>query len=258
MSTASSPAGDRSTDGGQQGTGAGTTARFLLAVGQEVGTGQMTPAALARAAARVLPVEAAGLSMMVNVLRLPLGASDDDASQAEELQSSLGEGPCLEAAEVQSEVVADLTDLNRRWPLYLEELSRQTPFRAVAAIPLRTPAGGIFAALDLYTTSEHLRDRLDLAEVDQVRIPTAALLSTCVEEVRDLESAEERPDWYREAAGRRHDVWVAIGMIMATRAGRRRDALSLLRAHAYSQNRSLDDLAADLIEGRLLLGELTD
>ena len=126
----------------------------------------------------------------------------------------------------------------------------------MAAIPLRAPGGGIFAALDLYSNGDQLRDRLDLAEVDEVRDPVAALLSGCVEEVGD--DGEGQPEWYRQAAGRRHDVWVAIGMVMATRGGRRRDALSLLRAHAYSQSRSLDDLAADIIESRLPLGELTD
>lgn len=256
MSTASPPTGDRSTSDEQEGRAAGATARFLLAVGQEVGAGRVTPAALARAAVRVLPVDAAGLSMMVNVLRLPLGASSDEAARAEELQSTLGEGPCLDASEAQAELVADLSDLEARWPLYTEELVGTTPFRAVAAIPLRAPGGGIFAALDLYSDGDRLRDRLDLAEVDRVRDPVAALLSGCVQEVG--EDGESQPEWYREAAGRRHEVWVAIGMVMATRGGRRRDALSLLRAHAYSQSRSLDDLAADIVDGRLPLAELTD
>jgi hypothetical protein len=258
MSTSSPPAGERSTSDDRQSRASGTTARFLLAVGQEVGTGRVTPAALARAAVRVLPVDAAGLSMMVNVLRLPLGASSDDATQAEELQSTLGEGPCLDAAESQTELVADLADIEARWPLYADELTGTTPFRAVAAIPLRAPGGSIFAALDLYSTGERLRDRLDLAEVDEVRDPLAALLGGCVEEVGDGEGGQEQPEWYRQASSRRHDVWVAIGMVMATRGGRRRDALSLLRAHAYSQARSLDDLAADIIEGRLPLAELAD
>jgi hypothetical protein len=256
VSTSSPPTGDRSTSDDREGRASGATARFLLAVGQEVGAGRVTPAALARAAVRVLPVDAGGLSMMVDVLRLPLGASSDDAAQAEELQSTLGEGPCLDAAEAQTELVADLADMEERWPLYAEELTRTTPFRAVAAIPLRAPGGGIFAAMDLYSTGEQLRDRLDLAEVDEVCGPLAALLSGCVEEVGD--DGEGQPEWYRQAAGRRHDVWVAIGMVMATRAGRRRDALSLLRAHAYSRSRGLDDVAADIIEGRLPPGELTD
>jgi hypothetical protein len=46
-------------------------------------------------------------------------------------------------------------------------------------------------------------------------------------------------------------------MVMGMRAERTRDALSVLRAHAYSVNRSLDDLAADLVQGRVPLSDLS-
>lgn len=238
----------------------GLTARFLQAVGQEVGADVLTPAALARAVVEVLPVDGAGTSTLASVLRLPLGSSSDAAHRAEELQTTLGEGPCLGAAEAQASLVADLDDLIRRWPVYTDQLTDKTPFRAVAAIALRGPGRGVFAALDLYSTEPRLADRLDLQEIDRhVGAPLAALLSTCLDEVHgNITVAGTTPAWYETAAGRRHDVWVAIGMLMGRRLRRTSDALSLLRAQAFSQDRSLDDLAADIVTRRVPLDDLTE
>jgi len=253
MTSTPSPTGDQPADGDQKSLHAGLTAAFFTALAHEVSDdADLTPAALSRAIGRVLPVDGAGLSTMASVLRMPLGSSSDAAAQAEVLQTSLGEGPCLAAAEAQAPMVADLVDLTARWPTYAEELTGKTPFRAVAAIPLYAPGRGVFAALDLYATDPQLSSRLDLAEVEErVAAPAAALLTTCLEQVRYVENQAVTPEWYRSAAGPRHDVWVAIGMVMAIRPGRTRDALSLLRAHAYTQGRSLDDLAADVVDGRL-------
>ena len=250
------PPGGHPTDDHHCTGGTGRTAQFLKAVGDQIGHASVTPAALARAVVSVLPVDAAGLSTLVDVLRTPLGASSDDAAEAEVFQTSLGEGPCLDAAEAQAVIVADLDEMAARWSLYAEELMSRTPYRATASIPLRTPDRAVFAALDLYSTSPRLRDRLDLAEVRDVAVAVAALLSTCLDQVQERESREARPNWYRAVAGRRHDVWVAIGMVMASRAGRRRDALSLLRTHAHTLNRSLDEVANALVHGRLSLGDL--
>lgn len=234
------------------------TARFLQAVGHEVGADDLTPAALARAVVQVLPVDGAGISMLTGSLRMPLGSSHDTVSRAEELQTTLGEGPCLTAAQTQAAAVYDTDELEERWALYTEELTAKTTFRAVAAIPLRAPGHGVFAALDLYADTPGLRDRIDLDTIDtDLAAPAAALLTTCVEQIAGVENPDARPDWYQTAAGRRHDVWVAIGMIMAHRPARTRDTLSLMRAHAYSQDRSLDDLAADIVERRLPPTDIT-
>ena len=133
---------------GRRGT---LTARFLQAVGREVGADGLTPAALTRAVVQVLPVDGAGMSILTGALRTPLGWSSVTVRRAEELQTTLGEGPCLTAAQTQTSVVFDADDLATRWSLYSKELIGKTPFRAVAAIPLRVPGQGVFAALDLFT-----------------------------------------------------------------------------------------------------------
>lgn len=230
---------------------AGLTARFLVAVGQETGEGYLTPTTLACAVVKVLPVDAAGLSTLAGMLRVPLGASDAEAGTAEVLQTSLGEGPCLDAGQTQSSVALDLDELGARWPRYTAELTRRTPFRAVAALPLRIPSHGAYAALDLFTRSPRIRDRLDLDKLDQqIGAPAAALLTTCLDQLPHVDSPTALPDWYTTAAGRRHNVWVAIGMVMSAQSRPAQEALRLLREHAHVHDLSLDDLADEVTSRR--------
>ena len=230
---------------------------FLQALGEEMGVGPLSAGSLSRAVARVLPVDAVGLSSLVDELRLPLGASTAAAERAEELQTTLGDGPCLAAAMSRTHCVADLPDLLRRWPLYGEELTRRTPYRSVASIPLRVPDGQVFAALDLYAESDRLVGRMDLEQVaDEVGASLGALLDLCMHPVCSAGVGEVLPEWYEDATGRRQDVWVAIGMVMGRQHQPSGDALSVLRGYAFSHDRSLDEVAADVIQGRLKVSDL--
>ena len=245
-------------DGDQAAYGGQITSRLLLAVGEGVVGADLEPEALARGAAKVLGVEGAGLSTMVSVLRQPLAATDDECRLAEELQTTVGDGPCLHAAEARDAVVSDLADLEARWPQYAEELTSRTRFRSVASVPLHAPGPGVFAALDLYSENPRLTETLDAEDVVVVGRITGALLATTMEQIEDIGSSDGGPAWYRAVSGRRQDVWVAIGMVMANQRERTGNALSLLRAHAYSNSRSLDDVAADLVSGRLPLDRVLD
>jgi len=251
-------AADQTEGSGGHGSEPEIASRFFLAVAEKVSGTDLEPAALAYAAAHVLGVEGAGLSTMVSVLRHPLAATDDECRQAEELQTTLGDGPCLHAAEAREAVVADLSDLEERWPQYAEELTSRTRFRSVASVPLRAPGPGVFAALDLYSESARLSDTLDPIDVAKVGTIVGALLGTTMEQIQDTSSSDGGPAWYQAASGRRQDVWIAIGMVMGNQREKTGNALSLLRAHAYSNNRSLDDVAADLINGQLPLDQVLD
>jgi hypothetical protein len=234
----------------------GLAAAFLQAVGDEMGAGPLSAGALSRAVARLLPVDGVGISSLVDELRLPLGASTAAAERAEELQTTLGDGPCLAAAQTRAACVADLPELLRRWPLYGEELTRRTPYRSAASIPLRVPDGQVFAALDLYAEEPEISGRMDLDEVDrEIGASLGALLDLSMHPVRTA-TDEVLPEWYEDATARRQDVWVAIGMIMGRQHQPSGDALSLLRGYAYSHDRSLDDVAEDMVQGRLKVGDL--
>lgn len=62
----------------------------------------------------------------------------------------------------------------------------------------------------------------------------------------------ETPGWPNTAAShRRGRQWMAVGMVMLTSRVAAPDALALLRGRAYSTDRTVEDLADDLIERRI-------
>ena len=123
---------------------------------------ELLPSTLARAGLAILPVDGVGLSVIEDRYRVPLGASDDTAIAAERLQFTVGEGPCLQALHDHTEIRASEADLRRRWPAFYDELARLTPYRSIAALPLRiTPK--LAGAIDLYFTDPRARSRLTSA-----------------------------------------------------------------------------------------------
>lgn len=202
----------------------------------------LLPMVFARAAVSVLPVHGSGVSM-TDHLRIPLAASDPHVATAERLQTTLGEGPCLEAAAAGEPLAADLARMAQLWPTFSERLVAETPYRSVASLPLRTHQGTCLGALDLYSTSPDTLTASELAEIDSaIATPVASML------FRDSLPGEPTgitvPEWLdQEQIDNRMNVWVAVGIAMERLDLTNTDALALLRGHAYSHDLALDDLA---------------
>jgi len=212
-------------------------------VAQEVDQVETLPLVLIQACVEVLPVDGAGLSL-TRELRVPLSASSALVTQAERLQTTLGEGPCLTASERGEPLVADLADLRATWPLYCSELVRLTPFRSVASLPLPGPDGPGLGAVDLYFVAERPVPLAALSEIrsdvtDQV---AALLLGSSSWLAGDPDRAD--PD---NVTRRRMDVWAAVGMVVVGADLDNRDALAVLRAYAFGHDLSLDELARQVI-----------
>src|SRR3954447_22555019 len=212
--------------------------------------GHLLPDRLARAAARLLEVDGVGLSLLVGKSgHSPLGASSPEAGLAERLQFTVGAGPCMMAEATGQPVFVVEDDLRRRWPAFADLLVAHTPFRGVVALPLRSPVAGN-GAMDLF-----FRDPTDVPRLDVFdAVAVGDLVSSALGDATVLTTWSEAagPDWLRSPAARsRAAVWHAVG-----RASLRLDvdaphALALLRGYASADGRSLDSVAADLLDGRL-------
>jgi hypothetical protein len=215
---------------------------------EEADDGHLLPDRLARAAARVLAVDGAGLSVLAGPHgRAPLGASSPDAARAERLQFTAGGGPCRLAHDSGQPVFVVEQDLRQRWPAFADLLFTRTPFRGIVALPLRPPISG---ALDLFLTDPGEVARLDVFDALAVGdLVTSALADAAV---WSTWSEATGPDWlHSPSAERRAVVWQAVGRTGAALDLAAPEALALLRAHAYAAGRSVDSVAADLVGGRL-------
>jgi hypothetical protein len=213
------------------------------------------PVQLTRAAAAALGIDGAGLSIHDTAGHsTPLGANDEAATTAERLQFTAGAGPCTFAASSGWPVFAPEDQLRTRWPAFHDLLVTHTAFRSVVALPLPGDLRGS-GALDLYLTHP-----VGLVTFDAVEaLCVAELISDQLGHATAWSEWTEvaAPPWTNsEAARQRARVWMAIGMVSLALRLQTSDALAVLRSHAYAADRTVDDLAADLVSGRLTAQQL--
>jgi hypothetical protein len=211
---------------------------------------ELLPVRLARACARMLRVDGAGLSLLdASQQRIPLGASSEDAEVAERLQFTVGSGPCMTAQDTRQPVFAVESDLRRRWPVFTELLTGSTPFRAIVALPLQPALAGP-AAVDLYF--QRSEDVLELDVFEAVAVGELVTSALGDASVWSSWTPDDGPEWLQGPAPRRRAaVWEAMGRLGVDLEVGAAAALALLRAHAYGSGHTVDDVAAELLAGRV-------
>lgn len=223
-----------------------------VALSAESGDGHADPALLptwlVRAAAAVLPAAGVGLSIHPRPeLRTPVAASNEVASVVEQLQFTVGQGPCLVAASTGAPVFASETLMAQRWPAFHELLGARTPIRSVLALPLSGALRDL-AVLDLCFTEPDGPGAIDSTQA----LAVATLVSGWLELDADWSAMTSRtPAWLNTPDRRRTQLWMAVGMASYALGVPVADGLAVLRGHAYAAGRTVDDVAADLVTGRV-------
>jgi hypothetical protein len=172
-------------------------------------------------------------------------ASDDIAARIEELQFTLGEGPCIDALRLGAPVlVGDLDSAaHRQWPSFTNGAA-EAGVRAVFAFPLAIGAIRV-GALDLY------RDAAGELTPAQLATALRAADAAAVSLLRSDGWSGTLVDDARERSSYRLVVHQAAGMVMVQLDTSIEDALVKLRAHAYAHDLSINDVAADVVARRL-------
>ena len=228
--------------------------------------GTQAPLRICELCVVALPVSGAAITVMTDADHQSLVcASDAVARHLAELQFRLAEGPGIRAfASGRPVLVTDVCDrADERWPLFAQAAARETPARGLSAWPLG--AGEVqVGVLDFY------RDRPGLLGDDALRgaerAADAAFWSLLrmrgghvldgqgapvAAEPVDGEPDGTSEDWLAGAPLERREVYQAIGMLIAQLGTGADAALARLRAHAFVSDRTLDDVARDVIERRL-------
>ena len=210
---------------------------------------------LCEACVTLLDIDAAAISLVWDGANTgTLGSSSEHARMYDELQFTLGEGPCLESVTRRGPVlVTDLADKSDgRWPIYGPAMVDMR-IRGVYAMPV-VVAGEYVGALDFFSTApgQLAGPQLSGAIVaaDLAAVPVLDLLDA------DLQAAASEPGssaWAELNALSRAEVSQATGMIVAQMGIEPTEALLRLRAHAYAAGRSATEVARDILERRLRL-----
>ncbi|SEO77558.1 GAF and ANTAR domain-containing protein [Trujillonella endophytica] len=169
------------------------------------------------------------------------------------LQFALGEGPSLEASRLHRPVLCpDLpSDADARWPAFAPG-AHVEGVAASFAFPLGVGAI-VLGVLDLYRdvggplTGTELRDAYAYADA------AVAVLLHLHDRARGVHLNGAHPDGsgLTDLVDRRAVVHQAVGMLSAQLDLALPDALLRLRAHAWSRDRAISDIAADVVARRL-------
>ncbi|MFF3202468.1 ANTAR domain-containing protein [Streptomyces sp. NPDC002962] len=206
------------------------------------------------AAVAALPVGGAGVSAMSRTAAShPLCSTDDISEQLEELQLTLGEGPCVDAFAHGSAVLSpDLLTggLQDRWPVFADA-ALEAGARAVFALPLQIGAISP-GVLDLYADVPTVLDAEELADaLAFADLATILLLDARIDETRAQPGAPSPDHGFEDLGGYRAEIDQATGILTVQLEVGVDEAFVRLRAHAYTQGRRLADVAADVVAHRL-------
>jgi hypothetical protein len=170
-----------------------------------------------------------------------VAATDGAARVLEELQFTLGEGPCVDASQTGRPVLQP--DLARtvppRWPGFAGG-ALEAGVRAVFAFPLRVGAIRV-GVLDLYRdrsgplSTDALTEALSFADAATLVLLNAQAGSPETGTVPTLDD--------------RAEVHQATGVVSVQAAVGLAEALVLLRARAFAEEQSLGELARGVLSG---------
>jgi ANTAR domain len=225
--------------------------RIWAQVGRQSQGAPISMAHVCAAAVAAVGVDGAGVTVMVSpTVRETVHATDGIAAQLEELQLMLGEGPCMDAfAGGGPALAADLQarEYAVRWPAFTPA-AIDGGAGAVFALPLQIGAIRL-GALDLYRsrpgplTAHELADALTYAETaGMLLLDTAAGAAPATAELA----------WQNDGATVNEAVvHQATGMILVQLGVSAEVAFARLRAYAYAHNRSLVEVAGEVVNRSL-------
>jgi hypothetical protein len=212
---------------------------------------------LCQVCVEVLQVSGAGITVMSGQNVGPVCASNDRVGRLEELQFSLGEGPCHDAF-VTGEAVSE-PNLEQRspelWPHYTRP-ALDLGACAVFAFPLRVGTTRV-GVLTLY------EDTVGPLSAEQTAdsIVTADVVAETMSMMQDRGDPPFMIDGQGGFDAHRAEVHQASGVVAVQLGISVTEALMRIRAHAYATENSVASVAREIVAHRLTLdddGTLTD
>jgi hypothetical protein len=181
--------------------------------------------------------EWASITMVRGTQGRSLAVSDPVAAQVDTLQYELGEGPCMEAAEDQTDYLMFDVDHETRWPRFAKAAAQHSQVRSVLALRLVAQHS---AALNLYANQPAAfdPDAVDAATIFAAHASTLVALSEAEDQASNLEAALVSS----------REIGIALGILMSARKVTQEQAFVLLRVASQNLHRKLRAVAAEVVE----------
>ena len=187
------------------------------------------------------PDTAACISMIHRRRRIEtIAATSETVVKGDALQYKLEEGPCLDAIWEADQVYAGDLAVDDRWPRWAPQVAQELGVRSMLCSRLFTRADRL-GALNVYSPHRHAFDE----ETREGILAFAAHAAVAVADAHEIEHLSIAVD-------RRTKIGTAVGLIMARFEVDEASAFSLLRRMSQHSNRKLYDVAADIVQSRVI------
>jgi hypothetical protein len=196
------------------------------------------------------------LSLVCGNAFYSVGSCGAGIGALDELQFTLGEGPCLDAISLFAPVLA--ADLNgpskQRWPAFARE-AVELGVRGMFSLPV-TVAGFPIGVL---TVCRRMPGQLTGGTLTGVflaaELAVLPLLDLMGADMRSAVSDIGSPAWAELGSMMRSEVYQATGVLIAQLGVPPAEAMVRLRAHAFAAGLSVSDVAYQVIDHRLYLDD---
>ena len=224
--------------------------RWAGLLAEAAAEGDAQPRRISELCVEMLGVTGAGISMVTTSGNHGVVCATDEVSaKIEDLQLTLGEGPCIDSVSGGSPVL--ISDLGargdfsgERWPAFLEGAGA-AGVRAVFAFPLRIGAISV-GAMDLY--------RDEPGDLAGDELPAAFMAAdAAAHALLHLDNHADGTTTGASDFGTAYhpQVHQATGMVQVQLGVSTNEAFVRLRARAFATNRSLFALAGDVVDRRI-------
>ena len=236
----------------------GTVTRALLGIVRDGTDDQALAKRICEACVDGLDIDGAAISLLTaSSSRETLWSTDATADLLEDLQCTLNEGACMEAATTGRAVL--VPDLHHgthteRWPIFAAAVAEQTLVGALFALPLQWGTVNL-GVLDMYRAAPG--GLSDAQWLDALAAADTAALMLLGQRTDPADPGEqgEVGGWLDHSLGHRAEIHQATGMVLVQLDISATDALARLRAHAFVHQRLLNDVARDVVDRRLVFTE---
>ncbi|MGH9263455.1 MAG: GAF and ANTAR domain-containing protein [Acidimicrobiales bacterium] len=180
--------------------------------------------------------EFAGIFLVENGRITSPAASNDVPRKVDEIQSELGEGPCIDAIKEHEVFKTGELKEESRWPMFAERANDETGVSSVVSFRLFVEEDTM-GALNLYSTAPDAFDDSDVALGSVFAVHASVAMSAA----RREESLQKKADT-RDVIGR------AKGILMARSGATDEEAFEMLKRASQRMNVKLRDVAKRIAE----------
>ncbi|MEY9857812.1 hypothetical protein ABH935_003425 [Catenulispora sp. GAS73] len=210
---------------------------------------RQAPSDLMAAACETLGASGTALTLFGTDQTEVLTAASNRASRtAQHLEFTFGQGPARETVRLHRPVTAAGSEIAATWPIYGPAVE-QLGIRAVATVPVAM-AGSTLGALTVFDPPMTHGPDLETFQA------AADTLIASLEPAPLTDAYGDIKRW--PALVSQADLWTVVnqaaGMVSVQCHCATADALALIRAHAFAEDRPVDDVAIDIVNRTLRLG----